>query len=254
MSRQTALRRLAAFTASVRGTRSVPTLRLVGTPSSGDAPRPWVSSGGVGEADDVALASQRRPLFQVVLPPLVGHRRSRRSVPPTPEPAPAASVPPDAAATYSREANSPVIADAPARSSCENEVPLPSAVGTVLGIEPAAEDVAGPSRSGRGKGRARLHGAEEPTASPRTRARSPLRQLVVVPRTPALQAVEDALSMALLALVLGTRPPVTPALLLQHLYDHYGFLEDRVMVRRTRPDDFIMRFSNQDDLQRVLDN
>jgi len=132
-------------------------------------------------------------------------------------------------------------------------VPLPSAAGTVLGIEPAAEDVAGPSRSGRGKGCTRLHGAEEPPASPWTHARSPLRQLVVVPRTPTLQAAEDALSMALLALVLGTRPPVTPALLLQHLYDHYGVSEDRVTVWRTRPDDFIVWFSNQDDLQRVLD-
>jgi hypothetical protein len=60
--------------------------------------------------------------------------------------------------------------------------------------------------------------------------------------------------MALLALVLGTRPPVTPALLLQHLHDHYGVSPDRVTVRRTRPDDFIVRFTNLDDLQRVLDN
>jgi hypothetical protein len=74
-----------------------------------------------------------------------------------------------------------------------------------------------------------------------------------VPRTPSIQvAEEDALSLALLALVLGTRPLVTPAMMLQHLHDHYGITEDRVTVRTTRPDDFIIRFSSQEDLERVL--
>jgi hypothetical protein len=76
----------------------------------------------------------------------------------------------------------------------------------------------------------------------------------VVPRTPALQAAEDALSNALLALVLGTRPPVSPAMILHHLQEHYGIAADRVTVRRTRPDDFIVRFNRQEDLELVLAN
>jgi hypothetical protein len=36
--------------------------------------------------------------------------------------------------------------------------------------------------------------------------------MVVIPRTDALRAEEDSLSLALLALVLGTRTTVTPAM------------------------------------------
>jgi hypothetical protein len=119
------------------------------------------------------------------------------------------------------------------------------------------DDGAGPSRvSGRRQGypRCLLRRIEEPPASPRTRAKTPLLQLIVVPRTPALQAAEDALSNALLALVLGTRPPVSPAMILHHLQEHYGIAADRVTVRRTRPDDFIVRFNRQEDLELVLAN
>jgi hypothetical protein len=76
--------------------------------------------------------------------------------------------------------------------------------------------------------------------------------MVVVQRTPALQAAEDQLSLALLALVLGTRPLVSPAMVLDHLRDHFNIAEDLVSVRRTRPDDFIVRFSRREDLERVL--
>ena len=68
--------------------------------------------------------------------------------------------------------------------------------------------------------RSLLPRAQSPPASPRTRARTPLLELVVVPRTPAIQAAEDALSLALLALVVGTRPAVTPAMVLAHLGEH----------------------------------
>jgi hypothetical protein len=76
--------------------------------------------------------------------------------------------------------------------------------------------------------------------------------LVVVPRTPALLAAEDALLLALLVLVLGTRPAVTPAMMLHHLQEHFGIAGNQVTVRRTRPDDFIVRFSQREDLERVL--
>lgn len=97
-----------------------------------------------------------------------------------------------------------------------------------------------------------LRRAQEPPASPRTRARTRLLELVVVRRTPALQAAEDALSLALLTLVVGTRPAVSPAMVRDHLAGFFGITEDRVSVRRTRPDDFIVRFERREDLELVL--
>lgn len=73
-----------------------------------------------------------------------------------------------------------------------------------------------------------------PPASPRMRARTPLLGLVVVPRTLALQGAEDALSLALLAMVVGTRPPVSPAMVRAHLEEHFGISGDRVSIHRTR--------------------
>lgn len=85
----------------------------------------------------------------------------------------------------------------------------------------------------------------------RTRARTPLLQLVVVPRSAALQATKDALS---LVLVLGTRPTVTPAAMLHYLQEFYGITEDRISIRRTKPNDFIVRFARQEDLDLVLNH
>ncbi|CAD6336620.1 unnamed protein product [Miscanthus lutarioriparius] len=113
-------------------------------------------------------------------------------------------------------------------------------------------DGGGPMRPDhpRGVPRSLLWWVEAPPASPRTRARMLLLELIVVPCTPALQAGEDALSLALLAMVVGTRPAVTPAMVRLHLLHYYGIAE--VSVRRARPDDFIMRFTNQEDLDAVL--
>lgn len=120
----------------------------------------------------------------------------------------------------------------------------------------AAEEAGGSRGQDRPRGypRSLLRRVEEPPASPRTRARTPLLQLLVVTRTPALQAAEDALSLALLALVLGNSPAVTPSVMLQHLCVHYGIAEERVSVWRTRPDDFLVRFSHQEDLDLVFSN
>jgi hypothetical protein len=41
-------------------------------------------------------------------------------------------------------------------------------------------------------------------------------------------------------------------MMLHHLQEFYGVAEDRVTVRRTRPDDFIVRFSDLAELERVL--
>ena len=64
--------------------------------------------------------------------------------------------------------------------------------------------------------------------------------------------MEDALSLALLALVVGTRPVISPAMMLAYLRDHFDITDDWVSVWWTRPDDFIVHFSNQEDLDLVL--
>lgn len=73
-----------------------------------------------------------------------------------------------------------------------------------------------------------------------------------MPCTPSLHAVEDALSLALLALVLGTRPAVTLAMMMNHLQEYFSITDEHVFIQRTRPDDFIVRFSHREDLERVL--
>lgn len=42
--------------------------------------------------------------------------------------------------------------------------------------------------------------------------------------------------------------------MLHYLHEHYDITEERVTVRRTRPDDFLVCFSRQVDLELVLDN
>ncbi|CAD6221411.1 unnamed protein product [Miscanthus lutarioriparius] len=45
---------------------------------------------------------------------------------------------------------------------------------------------------------------------------------------------------------------VTPAKMLHHLHEHFGIAGEHVSVRRTRLDDFIVRFSHREDLEHVL--
>jgi len=117
----------------------------------------------------------------------------------------------------------------------------------------AEEGEAGPSRGGRDARPANsLRPAMQPPASQRSRASAPMLGMVVVPRSPELQAQEDALSTALLALVLGTRPAVTTAMVANQLRGHFGIDDSTFSVRRTRPDDFIVRFTRQEDLDVVL--
>jgi len=78
--------------------------------------------------------------------------------------------------------------------------------------------------------------------------------LVIVPRTAEIQAAEDALSLALVALVGGTRPPVTPAMVREHLRDQFNIEDDAMSVLRHAPEDFIVRFRSRDDLERVLNS
>jgi hypothetical protein len=129
---------------------------------------------------------------------------------------------------------------------------LAIASAAAVGVGAASDGPSEPAVRRHGFPRSLLRRVEEPPASPRTRARNRLLGLVVVPRTPSIQAAEDALSLALLALVLGTRPATTPAMMLQYLQDFYNVDGDSVTVRRTRPDDFIVRFTRREDLEHVL--
>jgi predicted flavoprotein YhiN len=60
--------------------------------------------------------------------------------------------------------------------------------------------------------------------------------------------------MALVALVLGTRPTVTRAAMLHYLQEFYDIVEGAVSICRTRSDDFIVRFARQEDLDSVLNH
>jgi hypothetical protein len=76
--------------------------------------------------------------------------------------------------------------------------------------------------------------------------------VVVVPRSAEINSAENALSLALVALVGGTKPPVTPAMVHQHLRVGFGVDDAAMSVMRHAPEDFIVRFSRREDLERVL--
>lgn len=69
--------------------------------------------------------------------------------------------------------------------------------------------------------------------------------LVVVPRSAELD-----LGRALVAVVAGTRPPVSPAMVHAYLATQFGI--EGASVRRHDPEDFIVRFSSHEDMERVL--
>jgi hypothetical protein len=75
-------------------------------------------------------------------------------------------------------------------------------------------------------------------------------QLVVVPRSTELEAAERDLGRALVAVIAGTRPPVSPAMVRAFLAAEFG-IED-ASVHRYEPEDFVVRFANRDDAERVL--
>lgn len=71
----------------------------------------------------------------------------------------------------------------------------------------------------------------------------PLLEMVIVPHTPAILVMEDALSLALVALVLGTRSLVSPAMVRDLLGEYFSIVDNLVTMHRTKPNDFIVRFS-----------
>ncbi|CAD6246221.1 unnamed protein product [Miscanthus lutarioriparius] len=81
----------------------------------------------------------------------------------------------------------------------------------------------------------------------------PRSELLVIPRSAELNAVESALSsLALVAMVGGNRPPVSPADVRRQLVSFYNLPADAFSVCRYAPEDFLVRFNNADDLEDVL--
>ncbi|EER88477.2 hypothetical protein SORBI_3010G159300 [Sorghum bicolor] len=76
--------------------------------------------------------------------------------------------------------------------------------------------------------------------------------LVVVPRTAAIQAAEDALELALVAMVVGARPLIRAAAIYEALRNRFNILRDNVDIRGHELDDFIVRFRRREDRDRVL--
>lgn len=64
--------------------------------------------------------------------------------------------------------------------------------------------------------------------------------------------MEDALGLALVALVVGTRPFVSPAMVSHYLLEHFDIPKDSIDVCRNEPEDFLVRFSRREDRDRVL--
>jgi hypothetical protein len=71
-----------------------------------------------------------------------------------------------------------------------------------------------------------------------------------VPRSAELEAAERDLGLALVALVAGTRPPVSPAMVRDYLATFFGITD--ALVRRHDPEDFVVRFSRPEDVETVL--
>jgi hypothetical protein len=76
--------------------------------------------------------------------------------------------------------------------------------------------------------------------------------MVVVHRSAKLQDSEAALSRALVCLVAGTRPDISPAMVAEYLMHYFGFDLANFLVRRHDLEDFIVRFAVQHDLEMVL--
>lgn len=78
-------------------------------------------------------------------------------------------------------------------------------------------------------------------------------QLVVVPRSTTIQAMEDELSqLALVATIGGTRPWISTQMVYQYLNTRFDIRYDEADVRVHEPEDFIVRFASRPLRDRVL--
>jgi hypothetical protein len=83
-------------------------------------------------------------------------------------------------------------------------------------------------------------------------SRHPRFELRVLPRTPVVNAVKDELASALVVVVRGTQPPVSPSQVLDYLSMHFQVSPVEVQVCRSWLDNFLLLFSDTAVLHRVL--
>jgi hypothetical protein len=76
--------------------------------------------------------------------------------------------------------------------------------------------------------------------------------MVVVPRTAVLADAEAALGFALVALVAGNRPAVSTGMVSEYLMNYFRLHASTFSVWHHDPEDFIVRFARQQDLEAVL--
>lgn len=78
-------------------------------------------------------------------------------------------------------------------------------------------------------------------------------EIIVIPRSLELITAEDALSsLALVALVCGNRPLVSPAEVWDQLQSLFWIPADAFAVSTYSPEDFLVRFNHWEDLEGVL--
>lgn len=82
--------------------------------------------------------------------------------------------------------------------------------------------------------------------------RGHLLELVVVPCLAELEAVKLDLKLALVAVIAGTRTPVTLAMVHAYLATHLGIDGASTNMWHHDPEDFVVRFSHREDLELVL--
>lgn len=81
----------------------------------------------------------------------------------------------------------------------------------------------------------------------------PRSEIIIFPQSAELDAAEEALSsLALVALVGGNRPPVSPAQVREHLQSFFRLPPEAFTVSRYAPEDFLVRFYSRNDLEGVL--
>ncbi|KAG2569883.1 hypothetical protein PVAP13_7NG446101 [Panicum virgatum] len=84
-------------------------------------------------------------------------------------------------------------------------------------------------------------------------SRRPSSATVTIPRSDALQAEEDVLSsMALTAIVVGTRPSFSPSAVHRFIVENYHVPADGFTIHRFHPEDFLLVFKEVVVLERVL--
>lgn len=88
------------------------------------------------------------------------------------------------------------------------------------------------------------------------RAGGPVRQrrmeLIVIPQMAKLQAAEDALGLAFVATVGGSRPAVSPAMVSRFLLETFGLMSLEAKVSHHDLEDLVVRFRRRADRDHVL--